>query len=390
MKATALVLGGYINGYSIVKELHEEGVDNIALFHAGRTIAGFSNKINYMATIDKTPESLLKELRKLNEKFDYIVVFPTDDLQVENLYHIREEIKDFCYLPLNPDTVMQSLDKYYQYAVCERIGVPFPKTKLINIATDLDEIDELTFPILIKPSTRVDIVQNVFRNIYLEDAESYAVNKELLKSFIDKEIEFIASEFVPGDDTNIYAYTCYRSQDAVIQNEWTGKKLTQYPDDYGVFCSASNEAPSEVLEQGRALVEALDAFGIIEPEFKYDPRDQSFKLMEVNLRSMMWHRTGKVSGVRLHKSMYDFALGNNPIKDTQHKQPTIHFVYMVHEIGNLIARKGYWKYFKHNVWGGDKRVWAVYEIQDIKPFIYSLYLLVKVSASVCLKRLKIR
>lgn len=388
MKVVAVVLGGYINGYSIVKELHEEGVGNIALFHAGRSVAGFSNKINYLATIDKTPEGLLKELRKLNEQFDYIVPFPTDDLQVENLYHIREEIKDFCYLPLNPDTVMQSFDKYYQYAVCEKIGVPYPKTRQLNTVADLDEIDGLTFPILIKPSTRVDIVQNVFRNIYLEDALSYFANKERLIVFIEKGIGFIVSEFVPGDDTNIYAYTCYRSQDGVIQNEWTGKKLTQYPDNYGVFCSASNEAPNEVLEQGRALVEGLDAFGIIEPEFKYDPRDQSFKLMEVNLRSMMWHRTGKISGVRLHKSMYDYALGKQPVKDIQFKQPTVHFVYMVHEIGNLIARKGYWKYFKHNVWGGDQRVWAVYELQDIKPFVYSLYLLARASASACLKLLK--
>jgi len=90
VKPTALVLGGYINGYSIIKELHEEGVENIALFHSGRSLAGYSNKKNYLATIDKTPESLLKELKELSKKFDYIVPFPTDDLQVENIYHIRE------------------------------------------------------------------------------------------------------------------------------------------------------------------------------------------------------------------------------------------------------------------------------------------------------------
>lgn len=390
MKKIALVLGGYINGYSIIKELHEEGIENIALFHAGRSVAGFSNKINYLATIDQTPEGLLNELKKLNEQYDYIVPFPTDDLQVENLYHIRKEIKDFCYLPLNPNTVMQSFDKYYQYAICEKTGVPYPKTYQLNTVVDLERVGELTFPILIKPSTRVDIVQNVFRNIYLEDMVNYIANKERLKYFIEQGIEFIASEFVPGDDTNIYAYTCYRSQDGIILNEWTGKKLTQYPDNYGMFCSASNQAPNEVLEQGRTLVEALNAFGIIEPEFKYDFRDQQFKLMEVNLRSMMWHRIGKISGVRLHKSMYDYAVGNQPIKDIQCKKSIMHFVYMVHEIGNLISRKKYWKYFKHNIWGGDKRTWAIYEPQDIKPFFYSIFLLFKVSVIACLKRLGLR
>ena len=31
----ALVLGGYINGFSIIKELHEEGIKDIALFDSG-------------------------------------------------------------------------------------------------------------------------------------------------------------------------------------------------------------------------------------------------------------------------------------------------------------------------------------------------------------------
>jgi len=390
MTNVAVVLGGYINGYSIVKELSEEGVVNIALLHSGRSVAGFSNKVSYVAKIDKTPQGLLEELLKLKDKFDYIVPFPTDDLQVENLYHIRNEIKDFCYLPLNPETVMRSFDKYYQYSICEKIGIPYPKTLQIKSKNDLKKIQELKFPILIKPSTRVDIVQNVFRNVYLETAEEYIDKKQQIVEFIKKGIEFIASEFVPGDDTNIYAYTCYRSQDGKIQNEWTGKKLTQYPDNYGVFCSASNEAPVQISEQGRALVEGLNAFGIIEPEFKYDYRDKKYKLMEVNLRSMMWHRIGKISGVRLHKSMFDYATGKKPVKDTQLKHPITHFVYMNHEIGNLIARQGYWKFFKHNVFGGEKRTWAIYERSDIKPFIYGLYLLTRSSVNACLRRLKIK
>ncbi|MGY5768006.1 carboxylate--amine ligase [Vibrio cincinnatiensis] len=390
MKVVALVLGGYINGYSIIKELHEEGVENIALFHGGYSVAGFSNKINYKACIDKTPLSLLNQLEKLHKQYEKIVVFPTDDLQLENLFHIRDKIEGYCYLPLNPQTLMQSFDKHYQYEICERIGVPYPKTVQIRQQKDLDLVKTLTFPVLIKPSTRVDIVADVFRNLFLETLEEFEEKKEIIVNRTNLGVEFIVSEFVPGDDTNIYAYTCFRSQDDVIQNEWTGKKLTQYPDNYGVFCSASNQAPEQVLEQGRALVEALDAYGIIEPEFKYDIRDQKFKLMEVNLRSMMWHRTGKISGVRLHKSMYDYAIGLQPIKDVQVKQPIIHFVYMAHEIGNLIARKGYWKHFKHNVFGGGKRVWAIYEWSDPKPFLYSLYILTKLSISACRKRLNLQ
>lgn len=390
MNNTALVLGGYVNGYSIVKELTEEGVSNIALFDYGRSVAGYSNKINYHARIDKTPGSLLHALKELNKQFDYIVIFPTDDLQVENLSLIRHEIEHFCFVPLNPVTVMQSFDKYYQYAVCEKIGIPYPKTIQIKEQKGLEKVSELNFPVLIKPSTRVDAVINVFRNMYIETLADFEKNKHTFADFLSDGVEFIVSEFVPGDDTNIYAYTCFRSPDGDIQNEWVGKKLTQYPDNYGVFCSSSNEASDEVLKQGRALVTALDAFGVVEPEFKYDCRDKKYKLMEVNLRSMMWNRTGKISGVRLHKSMYDYATNQEVVVDIQNRDVVIHFVYMMHEIGNLISRKGYWRHFKHNVWGGDKRVWAIYESSDIKPFVYSFYLLTRAVVSACLKRLKIR
>ncbi|MCO5784805.1 hypothetical protein DHB74_00370 [Pseudomonas sp. G11-1] len=390
MNNAALVLGGYVNGYSIVKELTEEGVSNIALFDYGRSVAGYSNKINYHARIDKTPGSLLHALKELNKQFDYIVIFPTDDLQVENLSLIRHEIEHFCFVPLNPVTVMQSFDKYYQYAVCEKIGIPYPKTVQIKEQKDLERVSELVFPVLIKPSTRVDAVINIFRNMYIESLADFEKNKHTFVDFLCDGVEFIVSEFVPGDDTNIYAYTCFRSPDGDIQNEWVGKKLTQYPDNYGVFCSSSNEASDEVLKQGRALVTALDAFGVVEPEFKYDCRDKKYKLMEVNLRSMMWNRTGKISGVRLHKSMYDYATNQEVVVDIQNRDVVIHFVYMMHEIGNLISRKGYWRHFKHNVWGGDKRVWAIYESSDIKPFVYSFYLLTRAVVSACLKRLKIR
>lgn len=75
------------------------------------------------------------------------------------------------------------------------------------------------FPILIKSSTRVDIVQEVFRNLYLENEKEFLKNKQLLSNLLENSVEFIASEFVIGDDTNIYAYTCYLSQDGVVQNE---------------------------------------------------------------------------------------------------------------------------------------------------------------------------
>ena len=386
----ALVLGGHVNGYSIVKELYEQGVKEIALFDFGLSLSRFSNKVKYRATINKDPESLLRELRTLNEHYEYIVTYPTDDLQLENLNAIYEEISGFCYLPFNHKKLLNSLDKFVQYKACEEIGVPYPKTTHVTTAEDLTSIPKLNFPLLIKPSTRKDLTIETFRTLYLQNNEAFLLEKSSLEDKILKGVEFIVSEYIPGDDTNIYAYTCFRSQDGEILNEWVGKKLTQYPDNYGVFCSASNDAPEVIRYQGRALVEALDAFGVVEPEFKYDYRDGSYKLMETNLRSMMWHRTGCISGVNLQKTQFNYATGKEVDTYYQERDQRIHFVLMLHEISNLIARKDYWKHFRHNLWGGERRHWAIFEWYDIKPFLFSILILVKLGAVACLRRFRLR
>jgi len=207
--------------------------------------------------------------------------------------------------------------------------------------------------------------------------------------YSNKNTTFLASEFIPGDDTNIYAYVGYRSQDGEILNEWVGKKLTQYPDIFGVFSSGSNEAPKIVKEQGRKLLEVMDLKGINEPEFKYDSRDGKYKLMEINLRSMMWHRVGNLSGVNIQYSQYLDAIGKNIEVQHQNQEDIIHFIYMKHEILNLFTRKSYWKHFKRNVFHKN-REFAVYDKNDLKPFFYDLIGTIKGVILVCLKLLKIR
>ena len=67
-----------------------------------------------------------------------------------------------------------------------------------------------------------------------------------MENHLDSGIKFLASEIIPGGENCIYAYVAYRDMNGKILNEWTGKKLAQYPDDFGVFASASNEAPENV------------------------------------------------------------------------------------------------------------------------------------------------
>ena len=367
----ALILGGYVNGYSIIQELHESGVKNIILFDTSKKVASWSNKIKKSVIIDSSPGSLLQELQTLHNEYDYIVIFPTKDPQLENLYCLYEKISGYCFIPFNKNNLLECLDKFNQYRYCEILNIPHPKTLEIRTIEEIAGISEFEFPCLIKPKKHLDQKFNIFKNLYLQNEQDLKKHEHLLKEFILKGVSFIASEIIPGDGSNIYAYVGYRDNNGTILNEWTGKKLSQYPDDFGVFSSASNSAPEEILKQGRILLNGLDLKGIAEPEFKYDMRDGRYKLMEINLRSMMWNRVGNLSGVKIQYTQYLDAIGGQVPVYKQEKGTNIHFVYLRHEIINLISRKGYYKIFFNNLFRGDKTCFALFDITDLKPFLSS-------------------
>jgi len=364
-----LVLGGYVNGYSIIQELYEKKVREIILFAYFRELASYSNKIKKFVLIDKTSESLHQEIEKLRARYEKIIVFPTDDLQLENLHKLHNKINSFCFLPFNQENLQSCLDKHVQYSYCEELGIPYPKTIYIHEKKDLKNIELIQFPILLKPSKRDDLKRKVFRNLKIDSPDDLNKVKKRIKSYLDAGIKFLASEIIPGDEDCIYAYVAYRDMNGKILNEWTGKKLAQYPDSFGVFASASNEAPEEVKIQGRKLLDNMDIKGIAQPEFKYDARDKKYKLMEINLRSMMWHRVGNLSGVNLQYSQYLDAMGEKVSSQVQIKNKDIHFIYLKHEIINLIKRRKYFRTFIRNLKGSDETYIAVYDRQDIKPFL---------------------
>ena len=386
----AVVLGGYLNGYCIVEELWEKCVREIIVIDSAKRFSSYSNKIKQYILIEKNREGLLRELTNLSSEYEKLIIYPTDDRELEILWSIKEEIENFCFIPVNKEKLPQQMDKYWQYKVCDEVGVPHPKTVLIEKAEDIDKIASIPFPVLIKPVKREDIDRKVFRNLQIKNKGELTERKNQLVQLLTNKIILMASEIIPGDGSNIYAYVCYRNMGGEILNEWTGKKLSQYPDDFGVFASASNQAPPIVLEQGRKLIEGLDAKGVCQPEFKYDARDGKYKLMEVNLRSMMWHRTGNLSGVNLQYTQYLDALGQKPVKQEQNREDNIHFVYLKHEIINLITRKNYYRIFYNNIFKSDKTYIAVFDLRDPVPFAVDCIDTLKMMVGTCLKTLKIR
>lgn len=371
LRTVAVVMGGHVNGYSIIQELYGCGVRDIVLLAYKGQIGNYSRYPRKIVTIAKNDESIKNALVELHKEYDYLVLFPSNDWEVEGMCRFKDEIKDFCFLPFNSETLSRYSDKLEQYAAADACGVPRPKTLPLKTLNDVSRIRELRFPIIIKPTTRRDVLEKIFlfRNRIIETEDDFKAYLPLFRYQISKGIELLVSEVIPGPSSGrIFAYTAYCKDGRVISG-WGGSKLSQSPDDYGVFSTGCNVCESKVEEYAKRLLDFTKACGLVQAEFKFDERNGEFYLMEINFRSDMWNRVGTLSGVYNAYAMWCDAIGINVPSNIQEVGRKIVFCNLLSELANLKHRKGYWPTFRKCVFSPAKRSIAVLDVRDIKVFV---------------------
>jgi predicted ATP-grasp superfamily ATP-dependent carboligase len=103
-------------------------------------------------------------------------------------------------------------------------------------------------------------------------------------------------EFIPGPDAHGVNYNSYYWNGEPLA-EFTAAKIRNAPPQIGSPRVVMSKHIPEVLEPGRRLLRALRYSGFSCTEFKWDARDQSYKLMEVNGRHNMSSRLAARCGM---------------------------------------------------------------------------------------------
>jgi len=374
-KSCAVVIGGSVNGYSIIQELHRFGVADIALLEIGLQPARRSRFITDCFDIELTAESLAYALKSLHRKYALLVLYPTDEYHLELCGEIEDKIRDFCFIPSDLKRMMELQDKSVQVRLCAEQEVPCPPGVVLDGAASLCRLRQLELPIIVKPIKRYRFagLPDFRKNYIVRTYEDIPTVSRELERWMAEGCRFLASEIIPGDGPGLlYAYNAYCTKNGKITHEWCGRKLSQYPDEFGVFSSASNETANDLCRQGRKLVSAMQLPGIIQAEFKYNAHDGKLYFIEFSFRSDMWSRVGTLSGVHLQYAQWCEANGLPFLDEKQDVSRIVHFCNLSFEIENLFRREKYWKIFRHNVFGGDRFAAAFCSIDDPMPFLTTL------------------
>ena len=161
-------------------------------------------------------------------------------------------------------------------------GVPCPWTYSIPSLEALEEHrGRIDFPCLVKPSTG-HLYHAHFR-AKMKRADTYEQAQRELAEALDLGFEMMLQEYIPGEDALGANYNSYWWEGAPLV-EFTAQKVRNAPPALGSPRVVRSEYIPEIVDSGRRILRAARFSGFACTEFKRDPRDGRFKLLEVNAR----------------------------------------------------------------------------------------------------------
>ncbi|MCL2156451.1 MAG: hypothetical protein FWH54_00315, partial [Methanobrevibacter sp.] len=177
------------------------------------------------------------------------------------------------------------------------------------------DFQNLCFPIIIKPSDTNEYsyyFPTKERNYIFENEEDAFSHIKLLFSSNYKG-RIIIQEYIPGGAESLFTCTTYSNINGKIKAVSTGCKLSQYPSNAGTITSGLVKYNSEIITKTKTLLEANYYFGIANTEYKFDKRDNTYKLMEINARPGMWNYSSFLSGINIIKYLVDDLIYNKTL-----------------------------------------------------------------------------
>jgi len=287
---------GWVNGLAAIRSLGRAGIRVLALDHR-RSALGFRSRYAEPVVIPdpQDEEAFVSFLAAL--EVERAPVFATHDEPLNAIARAAERLGERFLYPFPPWEVLGRIQtKRGQLEAAGRAGVPTPRTAFPRSAGEARAAAELIgFPVLVKPSSTEG-----FKRRFGKQAFRCESVTEVERAYAGAEpYEPMVQEVIPGGDDGLYTLGSYLSRDGEALGLFCGRKLRQTPPGVGTCRVGEAIWVDEVVEQGLTLLRVLQFHGLSQVEFKRDPRDGAYKLMEINPRLFQWHGLAAACGVDL-------------------------------------------------------------------------------------------
>ena len=292
----ALILGANYRALGIARSLGRRGIETWAVMVQGDDQIARSSR--YVRRTLRAPQGGTDVLAIVERHgLNGWTLFPTDDESAALVAREYEALTASCALT-SPrwDVYRHAYHKRLTNLLADRAGVPCPWTRYPLTAGEVAAL-ECTFPVILKPENKPQSNRFTHAKAWRADNRAQLIAGWTEATALVGAEAVMIQELIPGGGEGQFSLAAL-CRDGEIVASLVARRTRQYPRDFGHSSSMVEtvRAP-RVEEQGRAIARAAGWDGLVEIEFKHDPRDDTIKLLDINGRVWTWHTLGQRAGV---------------------------------------------------------------------------------------------
>jgi D-aspartate ligase len=376
-----LVLGGDSQGLGIARSLGAHGVP-VCVIDDEPSIARASRYVQHAVRVPdlRSEQGLLDALALARARHGLAgwVLYPTRDENVASIAAHRDELTPHFRVPTPAlDSVRFLWDKKETYQLAGQLGIATPRTWFPRTEADLAGI-EADGPLVVKPSVKEHFFYQTGVKAWRADGPAELADKFRRAAAIVPDGEVIVQEMIPGGTDEQYAYCTFFAAGQPSAS-MTVQRCRQHPSDFGRASTYVRTITlPELAGPAARLLRAIGYYGLAEVEFMRDPRDGTYRLLDVNARTWGYHTLGRRAGVDFPYLLFRDQTGQQDGRDGQARaKPGVSWVRLVTDVPNALRdlragrlrRPGYLR----SLLTADTE--AVFSVSDPLPGLYELALL---------------
>ena len=310
----AVVIGGEHPGLGIARSLGRRGIP-ICIIDDQHSISQFSRYATRVVRVKdlRDEKNTVDNVMEIGHRYGLKgwVLFPTRDETVAAFSRHRERLAEFFRVTTPAwETVRWAWDKKNTYDRAAELGIPVPRTYNVMTENDLAGLYN-RLPLAIKPAVKENFFYATGDKAWRAETPEQLNNLFRRAGQQIRPEEILIQEIIPGSGLQQYSY-CAFFRDGEAQSTLVARRLRQHPREFGRAATyvETIEHP-EVEELSERFLKAIDYYGLVEVEFKQDPRDGQLKMLDVNARTWGFHSLGVPAGVDFPYLLYADQVGRS-------------------------------------------------------------------------------
>jgi predicted ATP-grasp superfamily ATP-dependent carboligase len=306
-----LVLGEGITALGVIRILRRDGLRPLAT-QAGDVLVRQSRWFEPVAGGfgHITAAALADGLRAL--ALDRAVLMPCSDAFAGAVAGLDPSLSSRFPASISaPETLALFTDKGRFADTLMELGIAHPWSGVVHGPADLARAPDRVFDhAMLKPRDS----QSFFRHYRVKavHVKSRQEAAEKLAAMSADGFSFVLQEYIPGSGSQHYFVDGFIDRGGTVRGLFVRRRLRMYPLDFGnstYMVSTPVDEAAQAVESITSLLHRVGYRGVFSAEFKLDPRDQVFRLLEVNARPWWFVEFAARCGVDVCRMAYDDALG---------------------------------------------------------------------------------